>query len=180
MQLFIILLMTLLNTSNGTLEIDFGKNKDGQDWRIINDGVMGGLSKGVGNLDEDAMIFSGEVSLENNGGFSSLRSPYQDFDLSKYEKVVIRLKAKGQILAFTMSVDRRWYQPYFKQQVHVDSEDWQVIELPFSDFKTYRIGEQINYDFSETDAEKVIRVGFITDSKKAGLFEAEIDYVRFE
>lgn len=180
MQIFIFLLMGLLNTQNGALEIDFGKNKDGQDWRIINDGVMGGLSKGYGNLKEDVMIFKGEVSLENNGGFASLRSPYQDFDLSKYEKAVVRLKAKGQIIAFTMSVDKRWYMPYFKQQIKVESEDWQVVELPFSDFKTYKIGQEINYDFSETDAEKVIRVGFITDSKREGAFEAEIDYIRFE
>jgi len=180
MQIFIILLMNLITTQNTKLEIDFGKNKDGQDWRIIDDGVMGGLSKGSRSLGEDAMIFKGEVSLENNGGFSSLRSSYQDFDLSKYEKVVIRLKAKGQILAFTMSVDRRWYMPYFKQQIHLDSENWEVIELPFSEFKTYRIGEQVDYDFSETDAKKVIRIGFITDSKKEGSFEAMIDYVRFE
>ncbi|MEN0046246.1 MAG: CIA30 family protein [Bacteroidota bacterium] len=180
MQILIFLLMSLLNTSNGTLEIDFGKDKDGQDWRIVNDGVMGGLSKGFGNLDEDAMLFKGEVSLENNGGFSSLRSPYQDFDLSMYEKVVIRLKAKGQILAFTMNVDQRWYKPYFKQQIKVDGDDWQVVELPFSEFETYRIGDQIDYDFSEVDAKKVIRIGLITDSKKAGAFEAEIDYIKFE
>lgn len=180
MQIFIFLLMGLLNTSDGTLEIDFGKNKNGQDWRIINDGVMGGLSQGVGNLEEDAMYFKGTISLENNGGFSSLRSPYQDFDVSKYEKVVIRLKAKGQILAFTMNVDQRWYMPYFKQQIRMEGEDWQVVELPFSDFKTYKVGRPINYDFSEKDAEKIIRIGFITDSKKEGAFEATIDYVRFE
>ena len=40
-------------------------------WRSINDAVMGGLSSG-GMMQLDAGLrFTGELSLENNGGFSS-------------------------------------------------------------------------------------------------------------
>ncbi|MEL6720110.1 MAG: CIA30 family protein, partial [Bacteroidota bacterium] len=152
MQIFIFVLMSLLTTSNKPLQIDFGQKKDGQDWRVIDDGVMGGLSEGRVNFEKDAVSYKGEVSLENNGGFSSFRSPYQDFYLSNYEKVVIRLKSKGQVLALTMSMDRRWYMPYFKQQIQVESEDWEVVELSLSEFSAYRIGQKLDRKFSTDDA----------------------------
>lgn len=163
-----------------TFQIDFGKSKDGQTWRIINDGVMGGLSKGYLDFQVDAIVFKGEVSLENNGGFTSLRSPYQRFDLSAYEKVVIRLKSTGQPLAFTMNTDQRWYVPYFKHRIEVSSQDWEIVEVPLQAFKAYRLGQALDYNLNEGNATQVIRLGFITDSKAAGNFEAIIDYVRFE
>ena len=40
------------------------------DWKVINDGVMGGLSKGNLEFTErNTMKFSGSLSLKNNGGF---------------------------------------------------------------------------------------------------------------
>ena len=55
-------------------KIDFGKKKDGRNWQVVNDGVMGGLSEGEAQLTDDSVVFKGNVSLDNNGGFSSLRS----------------------------------------------------------------------------------------------------------
>ena len=64
------LLLILMISS--TQKIDFGNGKDGQSWQVVNDGVMGGRSQGSKMLTENSMVFWGEVSLENNGGFSSL------------------------------------------------------------------------------------------------------------
>ena len=44
------------------------------DWRIINDSVMGGVSRSQFNIFEEYIRFSGHVSLENNGGFASIRA----------------------------------------------------------------------------------------------------------
>jgi len=45
-------------------------------WRIANDGVMGGISRSRVSRVEHALRFAGEVRLENNGGFASMRRPY--------------------------------------------------------------------------------------------------------
>lgn len=180
MQFILFLFMSMFSVSQPVFQIDFGNEKDGQDWRIINDGVMGGLSKGYLDFQEDVVVFKGEVSLANNGGFTSFRSPYQSFDLSAYEKVVIRLKSTGYPISFTLNTDQRWYQPYFKQAIVVNDTDWQTIELPLKDFKAYRLGQNLGYGLDKTTAAGVIRLGFITDSKKESTFEAMIDYVRFE
>ena len=53
---------------------DFKKDGDTSGWMIEDDGVMGGLSKGRFQLNNEGhATFTGNVALENNGGFSSVR-----------------------------------------------------------------------------------------------------------
>lgn len=75
------------------LVFDFGEGKNAGRWTIVNDGVMGGLSQSNAQLEANALLFSGTVSLKNNGGFVSLRSAMGDYDLSSYEYCEIRFKS---------------------------------------------------------------------------------------
>ena len=53
---------------------DFKKNSNINDWKIVDDIVMGGKSAGTFKLDTDGFgVFEGHISLDNNGGFSSVR-----------------------------------------------------------------------------------------------------------
>ena len=63
-----ICLFSILMITNKPYKVDFGKNKDGKEWRVVNDGVMGGLSRGSLALTDNSILFKGEVSLDNNGG----------------------------------------------------------------------------------------------------------------
>lgn len=45
-------------------------------WRIANDTVMGGVSSSRVERRGEALSFSGEVRLEHNGGFASMRRPF--------------------------------------------------------------------------------------------------------
>ena len=52
-------------------------------WSITNDSVMGGRSRGkVSFSDSGTMRFRGDLSLENNGGFSTVRTGRINLDLS--------------------------------------------------------------------------------------------------
>ncbi|MFZ9565785.1 MAG: CIA30 family protein [Ilumatobacteraceae bacterium] len=44
-------------------------------WFVQNDTVMGGVSSSSVALDDGAMVFSGILSTDNNGGFTSVRGP---------------------------------------------------------------------------------------------------------
>lgn len=167
-------------TKTEALRIDFGKNGNAQDWMIVNDGVMGGRSQGQGYFTDSSLVFQGEVSLDNNGGFASLRSPYQDFDLSAYKKVVIRCKSKGVKFAFTLNIYRQFYLPSFKKSIPTQSDDWETIELDLSDFYAYRLGNQLDRKLDTETLAKIIRLGFITNEKKYAPFEFELDYVEFQ
>ena len=62
---------------------DFSKPDAAQAWQPVNDGVMGGVSDGRFKItDQGTMEFFGTLSLENNGGFASVRSAAVTLDSS--------------------------------------------------------------------------------------------------
>ena len=67
------------------------------DWQIVDDGVMGGLSKGKFDISgKQTLKFSGNLSLKNNGGFSSIRSKRTTMDLSEFKGIKMRVKGDGE------------------------------------------------------------------------------------
>ncbi|HQV34897.1 MAG TPA: CIA30 family protein, partial [Flavobacterium sp.] len=95
------LIFTYLLIMNTSLIYDFNKNSSPKDWRTIDDGVMGGLSQGKFSIDADGNgVFEGAVSLENNGGFSSVRYQSDKIKVTKVSKVRIRLKGDGKEYQF--------------------------------------------------------------------------------
>lgn len=172
--------MLLIMAATLSLEIDFGQKTGGQDWQIMNDGVMGGLSKGHIEMKEETLIFRGTVSLENNGGFTSLRGPYENYDLSNFETITVKYKSTGQDIAFRMELYERWFYPYFKKNLPETDNEWQTISIPLSEFNEYRIGDATGKKMSAENLANVIRLGFNTNSKKASSFEFEVDFIRFQ
>ena len=71
---FLFLALSFSLSVNNKLIFDFNKNCALNKWIVINDDVMGGKSNGKLILNKTGnAVFKGEVSLENNGGFSSIR-----------------------------------------------------------------------------------------------------------
>ena len=69
-------------TTNSATIINFNqaveKERNLKNWQIVGDNVMGGKSSGSFQInDQGNGVFQGEVSLENNGGFSLLRHQFQ-------------------------------------------------------------------------------------------------------
>jgi len=60
------------------LIFDFDHNTNLNDWKIIDDVVMGGKSNGKFTIDNDGNgVFSGDVSVEINRGSSTLDYCYE-------------------------------------------------------------------------------------------------------
>ena len=177
-QLIIILLPFLI--AQESIKIDFGEKKEGKYWNVVNDGVMGGLSKGSKQLTKNSLIFKGKVSLDNNGGFSSLRYSFTDKDVSMFNEIELRYRAVGISLAFTIAVSKRWYVPNYKINLSATSSSWTTTTIKFSDLKKYYIGKPMNQRLKKETLKEIVRIGFITDEKKYGDFEFEIDYIKFK
>ena len=83
------------------------KPKSSGRWIAVNDGVMGGVSKGgVRFADDGVLVFSGTLSLENRGGFASIRSVQEPVDLSGNEGLAIRVCGDGRRYWLTVKTDR--------------------------------------------------------------------------
>jgi monofunctional biosynthetic peptidoglycan transglycosylase len=65
---------------------------DPTDWRVVNDGVMGGMSTSRVVRAGEALRFAGEISLANNGGFASIRRP---FDAGGADAAGLLLRVRG-------------------------------------------------------------------------------------
>ncbi len=146
-------------------------------WRIVNDGVMGGLSSSKAIVNNDSkIVFSGNVSLENNGGFASLRSPVKDYNFEKFSGIEIKIKGDGKRYSVSMK-ETTYFEGYFYTSSFESKKDeWIIIQIPFDQFKLYYFGK-------ETDSNKKIRLNNIKEislligDKQAGEFKAEIDYI---
>jgi hypothetical protein len=68
---------------------DFSGAADEPGWTAVNDGVMGGVSRGGAKLVDGSLHFRGILSLENNGGFSSIRSGGPTRDLNAAQAIVL-------------------------------------------------------------------------------------------
>ncbi len=125
----LLLIILFMNTN---LIYDFNKNASARDWRIIDDGVMGGLSQGKFSIDPDGNgVFAGTVSLENNGGFSSVRYQCDKIKVTKDSKVRIRLKGDGKEYQFRIKDKTSSYYSYIT--TFKTSGNWETIEIKLSD-----------------------------------------------
>ncbi len=168
-----------MNSSVSLLEFDFGKKQSGKDWQIINDGVMGGLSDGEAFLSKEAIIFEGKISLENNGGFSSLKSAFDEYDLSNYNHIEICYKSNDYQIGLTFETSYYWFQPYYKFLLKPTNGEWRTEKIKLSDFDQIRIGSKTGRKLKDSVKDQIVRIGFITSEKRAGDFYLEVDYLRF-
>ncbi len=170
-----------MTTTTGLI-IDFGQDKAGSSWRIVNDGVMGGLSQSNTVLTEDSVQFKGNVSLENNGGFASMRTLITEGALSNCTTLTIRYKSSSTDRTFGLSLknSQRYYIPYYKHTFTPKTTDWETLTINLSDFKHYRISEVIGNDMPTKALDDIFNIALIISDKKAGAFDIEIDYIKFE
>lgn len=174
-MLFIQSLIWLLTIMNPVF--DFTPKSDLTNWTIVDDVVMGGRSFGNFELDENGHgVFSGNISLENNGGFSSVRYTMPEPDVSGYAKFVIRLKGDGKAYQFRVKENRRDFQSY---TIYVDtSGDWETIEIPFSELYPVFRGRRLNRKNFEGKAAQ--EIGFLFGNKKTESFKLIIDSIELK
>ena len=145
-------------------------------WRAVNDGVMGGISAGRMVGAEDGLSFEGELSLENNGGFASVRRLVGQ-DLA--DAVRLRIEVRG---------DGRSYQARFRQDGRFDgvawralfetTGSWQTVELAFGAFEPVFRGRRVP-QAGPLVAADIRQFGFMLADGKPGPFRLEIRSIEF-
>ena len=107
------LFLTIAMLASYTTLFDFTTDANMDRWAVINDGVMGGLSKGKLEVTTEGHgRFSGTVSLENYGGFTSIRCAVADIAVNEGSKIQLRIKGDGKDYQFRVKHKARDYQSY--------------------------------------------------------------------
>jgi len=145
-------------------------------WRSINDGVMGGVSAGGMKQTNEGLEFSGEISLENNGGFSSVRRSI-DQDLSRATGVRIEVRGDGREYKFRIRQDSG-FDGISWSAAFTSSEDWRQIDIPLDRFMPVFRGRLVPQAGPVIPSE-IKQIGFLLADRTAGPFVLEIRGIEF-
>ncbi len=169
-------IITVLIFQNMTI-FNFTKDSNISNWKIVDDVVMGGRSDGSFTINEDGHgSFSGKVSLENNGGFSSLRYNFKTKETSAYSRFVIRIKGDGKSYQFRVK-DKR-YNRYSFIYTFETTDNWQTIEVPFNKMSAAFRGYKV--DIPNFEGNQMEEIAFLIGNKKAESFKLLIDSITLE
>jgi NADH dehydrogenase [ubiquinone] 1 alpha subcomplex assembly factor 1 len=146
-------------------------------WQAINDGVMGGISSGRMEQSGDILRFEGTLSLENNGGFASVRRPIGE-DLSNATGVKLQVRGDGRTYQFRMRQDDRFDGIAWRAEFST-SGDWQTVELSFNEFIPVFRGRRVPEAGPVVPA-AIRQIGFMLADKVPGPFALEIRSITFE
>lgn len=156
---------------------DFSSTPDWSVWEIENDGVMGGISTSqLSRSKEGHAVFTGTVSLENNGGFASIQYHFLPRKISGYNKAVIRLKGDGKDYQFRIKADlseRAAYIYSFKT-----TGEWQTIEIALNQMEPSYRGNKLRQPNFNSDQIQEIR--FLIGNGRTEKFRLEIDKIELE
>ncbi|NRT10549.1 CIA30 family protein [Flavobacterium sp. 14A] len=173
----LISMMTLFSSMPPQLLFDFTKKANIQGWRVVDDVVMGGVSAGNFTLDSDGFgLFEGAISLENNGGFSSVRYRFPQVKTAGYSKIIIKLKGDGKKYQFrikTNSGDSHSFIAPFST-----SGEWEEIKISLQDmYPAFRGRTLEQHNFSEVYFEEI---AFLIGNKKKEQFKLLIDRIELK
>ena len=179
MKNYILIILLFLSPSLFSQNIDIINplNEIGlKNWRMVNDSVMGGISDSTMYLNEEKnLIFSGEVSLDNNGGFASCRLGLNNVDLTGVESFKLRVKGDGKIYKFRVS--ERYGSTNYSSNFETKSGTWLDIEIPLKSLKPTFMG-YYSRSSPKLKIENMKSIGFQISDKQEGEFNLEIMFVQ--
>lgn len=159
---------------------DFSDPRAAMQWRTVNDGVMGGRSDGrfmISNANE--MEFFGTLSLENNGGFASVRSQPKDLGLRAGDILVARVKGDGRRYTLNLYVPARRTAFSYRVAFNTRKDQWIDVRVPITKFVATSYG-QIVRNAAPVDAQQVTSIGVLLGDKKPGAFKLVIAWIKTE
>ena len=146
-------------------------------WQIVNDDVMGGVSRSGFRLTNGVAVFRGEVSLENNGGFASVRSLPARHDLAGCAAFVIRVRGDGRSYKFSARTARSFDSAIYQASFTTKKGEWEEHRLPLAQFAPTLRGRVLSSE-PPLDPAKVTSVGFLISDKQEGPFQLEVAWIK--
>ena len=176
MQLLLTMIL-LFSTLQSNLLFDFTKNASIKDWIIVNDVVMGGESSSTISLNKEGHgVFEGSISLDNNGGFSSVRYRFPKKQIKQFSSILIRVQGDGKQYQLRIKSDSGEYYSYILP--FNTSGTWQDIVFLLEDFYPSFRGRKLNQpNFAKDSIEEIT---FLIGNKKKENFKLVIDKIELK
>jgi len=151
-------------------------------WHVLNDDVMGGVSKSTSTYQNNVLKFTGNLSLLNNGGFASIRTKRMPFTITDETGITLKIKGDGrryQLRIETLeTVSRRGiaFPISFSGGFETEKDVWKEVRIAFADLKQSWRGETLeNHPFKPSEVQLL---GIILADKKPGPFSLHLAWIR--
>ncbi len=154
--------------------IDFGIEDAAASWAPIDDGVMGGLSGSeLRPSGQGTCVFAGQVSLENNGGFASVRTRPTALGLDGAQAVRLVFRGDGKTYKLRLGTGDAFDGVNYELPFATENGVWGSRTFALSDFVPVWRGRRVS-TAGPLVAANVRTVGLMISDKQVGAFQLEL------
>ena len=150
---------------------DFNDPDEPSRWQSTDDVVMGGRSSSAMRAGDGVGVFAGEVSLEQGGGFASVRRRDQLVDLSACDAIELRVRGDGRRYKLTLRTSRDFDGVVYQAAFETEPGTWQTARLPLASFAPRFRGRPAP---GTLDPARVCSLGLLISDRQAGPFRLEV------
>ncbi|MEZ8883697.1 CIA30 family protein [Vibrio sp. 10N.222.54.F6] len=162
----------------GTEMIDFTQANEHQKWTATNDNVMGGISTGGLIYDGGMSQFKGELSLKNNGGFSSINRSVESLS-SEVESVVLTFVGDGRTYQLRFTTWKNGYRTNYKHNFETIKGEQLKKTFQLKDFQAVFRGRLLS-GAPGLKAQDIKQIGFLIADKQPLPFELNLTQIQFK
>ena len=163
--------------STTSVLFDFSDPSSATDWFNQNDTVMGGVSDSASTWVDGHLVFSGNLSLDNNGGFTSTFGPIDEqlpALMSGANAIVVT--ARGDSQTYLMQIRNNDNTRYIQRFTTVADIEQSYI-LPIADFVSVDWRLSPIAGAAPMDIANIVQIGFYLLDKQVGPFEIAISSI---
>jgi hypothetical protein len=146
----------------------------------VDDRVMGGVSRShMARSATGTLVFEGEVSLKNGGGFASVRSAPLAVSLAGASALRLTVRGDGKRYKLNLRADAAFDGVQYQSAFMVPAGTWTDITLPLDDFVPVFRGRPV--PGAPPLASGAVRVlGFVISDRQAGPFRLEVKRIAMD
>jgi hypothetical protein len=156
---------------------DFDDEVNLKEWVIVNDDVMGGVSKSSLSINKDGNgVFSGRISTAYNGGFASLRHNCKRTYINKNKSIILKIKGDKREYQLRIKANRDDYYSYLLP--FRTSGKWEEIVIPLKEMYASFRGRRLNIENFNNDYFE--QITFLIGNKRNESFNLTIDNITIQ
>ncbi len=159
---------------------DAGLDGGGDNWVVVNDGVMGGRSNGTIEFTDSAMQFTGDV-VTAGGGFTSVRLQLTGDELTDSGYLALRLRSDERTYGLTLKDSAQTGRRSITHGANLtidgpaDGDGWRTATLSYDELSPSVFGQPL--DAPAFNPGEAVEIGIIIADGTDGRFKLEVDWI---
>nr|WP_290698711.1 CIA30 family protein [Halomonas sp. UBA3074] len=140
-------------------------------WYAVDDGVMGGFSQSTFSVTNNESHFHGEVSLENGGGFASVRREPNGFEptLADAHGIALTVRGDGRTYQLRLKSTSLGNASAYRVKFTPSQDAWETLHFSWDAFEAVRRGTVLS-DAPAVTPSEIHQLGFLIADRTAGPF----------